>query len=51
MEIKVQPTEDNLDPLILEDVSTLSKTSKNVASWSGLVSDKPKQSNSKVSAK
>jgi len=47
LEVQVQPTEDNLDPSILEDMRTLPKKLKNVASGSGLVSDEPKQSNLK----
>ena len=44
MEVQVQPIEDNSDPSILEDIRTLPKKLKNVASGSILVSDEPKQS-------
>ena len=44
LEVQAQPTEDNLDPSILEDIRTLPKKLKNVASCSVLVIDELKQS-------
>ena len=44
MEVQNQPTEDNLDPSILEDLRILHKKLKNVASGSIFGSDEPKQS-------
>ena len=44
MEVQAQSNEDNFDPSILEDIRTLPKKLKNVASGSVLVSDEPKQS-------
>ena len=43
-EVQVQHTEVNLDHSVLEDIRTLSKKMKNVASGSVFVSDEPKQS-------
>ena len=43
MVVQAQPTEDNLDPSIVEDMRTFPKKLKNVASGSVLVSDEPKQ--------
>ena len=44
MEVQAQPNEDNFDPSILEDIRTLNKKLKNVASGLVLVSDEPKPS-------
>ena len=44
MEVQANPSQGNLDPSILEDIRTLPKKLKNIASGSVLVSDEPKQS-------